>query len=227
MTALASADKPRRSHNLASSCVVSIAVDCPQGARRYGIPARTRPEAPCQEMSADPVERYDSPLGMAEPRTLSRVERRAVLSQLRNRWPSDDQGWWHPLDACTGSEVLVLETGWFEHEVDLNDLRDRLRSEADQVVWQVAEGTPHWDDDPPDDPIGQDYLLALHRAPLAVGGSETIWVPTSLTWLIYTGHDQNSYFVGSELVRIVKAIWPNWEHHCWSSTYYARPSMPE
>jgi hypothetical protein len=43
MTVLASADKPRRSHNLASSCPVSIAV------HSTVTPARTRPEAPCQK----------------------------------------------------------------------------------------------------------------------------------------------------------------------------------
>jgi hypothetical protein len=116
---------------------------------------------------------------------LSRGQRHAVLARLRDRWPASDGQWWHPIDVCGGSETLLLQTAWFEREADLRLLRDHLGSGMDQFVWQLAEGTPHWDDDPPDDPIGQDYLFELGEAPLAIGASETIWVPTSLAWLIY------------------------------------------
>jgi len=138
-------------------------------------------------------------------------------------WPASDGQWWHPIDACGGPETLLLETAWFEREADQRLLRDHLGSGTDQFVWQLAEGTPHWDDDPPDDPIGQDYLLEFREAPLAIGASETIWVPRSLAWLIYTGHDQNSYFAGGQLVRAVQKAWPNWSRHTWTDPGYPRP----
>ncbi len=142
------------------------------------------------------------------PDVLSRSERHAVLTRLRHRWPSTERNWWYPIDACGGPHVLLLETAWFEHEADLNRLRQQLGSINDDFVWQLAEGTPHWDDDPPDGPIGQDYRYAITEAPLAVGASEAIWVPTSLAWFVYTGHDQNSYFVGNDLLQAVKVAWP-------------------
>jgi translation elongation factor EF-Tu-like GTPase len=40
---------------------------------------------------------------------------------------------------------------------------------------------------------------------------------------VYTGHDENTYFVGSRLVSAIKDLWPDWKLHQWTSPFYERP----
>ncbi len=82
---------------------------------------------------------------------LNTDQRHHILKLLRTKWPPTDDTWWHPLDACRAPEALHVETAWFETQVSLDVLRMRLADAGYAVIWQLFEGTPHWDDDPPPD----------------------------------------------------------------------------
>ena len=162
-------------------------------------------------------------LDVRKPHLLTLSERRSIFAYLRQRWPAQEQGWWHPIDACLGSAVLLVQSAWFQHDVDPRAFAERAGMRADRVAWRLTEGTPRWEDDPPDPPLGQDELLDLTEVPLDLGWQETIWVQPALAWLIYTGHDENTYFVGPRLVRAIKEVWPDWEARRWTSPFYDRP----
>ena len=153
---------------------------------------------------------------------LNTDQRHHILKLLRTKWPPTDDTWWHPLDACRAPDALHVETAWFETQVSLDVLRMRLADAGYAIIWQLFEGTPHWDDDPP--PDVRDCSCAALDARLATGASEAIWMPSNLDWVIYTDHNQGTYFVGRWLLELIEELWPEWEAHQWSSPFYVRPN---
>lgn len=149
-------------------------------------------------------------------------ERTKILGRLRANWPVKNGTRWYPIDACQSTDSVHVETAWFAIQVSLELLQQRLIEAGYTEVIQLHEGTPYWDDVPAPDAADRRTPTLLAR--LAVGSSEAIWVPPQLDWLIYTDHDDGTYFVGKWLVALLQELWRDWDVHQWTTPFYTRPA---
>ncbi|MDQ6675430.1 MAG: hypothetical protein M3069_32670 [Chloroflexota bacterium] len=153
---------------------------------------------------------------------LTAEQRRLIFDKLRERWPPQRDrrnDSWHPYDALPGGDVLHLQTAWFDVSVSMVDFRQRVSAHTGDHLWELNEGNGGWDSD---DTWRPDYELSpLWFWPGA--GYETLWTWDGLDFLIYTDHNQGTYFLGSWLTGQIHELWPNWQRHIWTGVAYERP----
>jgi hypothetical protein len=153
-------------------------------------------------------------------RVLTPIQRRRVLARLRKRWPPEDRDWWHPYDAVDAeTSVLHLQASWLAHNVSIAEFRRRAGIRWSKF-WVMGEGTPHWDDSGASFQ-GEYEVSSAFISPTM--SSETICVPTSLEWMVYTDHNEGTYLIGAWLVEAIKDLWPTWERYVWTRLPYEHP----
>ena len=115
--------------------------------------------------------------------------------------------------------MLHLQASWLAHGVPIAEFRRRAGIRWSKF-WVLGEGTPHWDD--PRASFQGEYEVSSGYINVAMS-SETICVPTSLEWMVYTDHNEGTYLIGTWLVDVVKDLWPTWDQHVWTTVVYDHP----
>jgi hypothetical protein len=191
-----------------------------------GFPAEAAASAIAQERTrfvayvASLTDREATSLPVLPSRRVLRPgERDGVIARIRKRWPSH-QDIWHPGAVLTHqTDVLHAQAAWFDHEVPVQAFRLAIAGHGDSRLWQLAEGSPHWESEP----SGPRADYELEPGLFWPDESETIWVPRDLDWLIYADHEESISFAGSWLVRQIRDLWPNWQQRRWTDHRYERP----
>jgi hypothetical protein len=154
---------------------------------------------------------------------LTAEQRKSIFRKLRERWPPQHErrnDSWHPYDALAAGDVLHLQTAWFDASIPMDDFRQRASAHTGDQVWELNEGNGGWDSD---DTWRPDYELS----PLLFwpgAGYETLWTWSGLDFLIYTDHNQGTYFLGDWLIDQVRELWPDWQAHVsWTGVAYEHP----
>ena len=67
------------------------------------------------------------------------------------------------------------------------------------------------------------YEMDTELLDLCYDGTEGYWTSESMDWLIYASHESSLTVAGEWLVAAIKARWPRWKEHLYTTYDFERP----
>lgn len=162
----------------------------------------------------------ESELQRVEPlpyrRVLGVAESKRLWSALAERWGTQGD-YWHPLiSEELPPDVMAFQAEWFHKDVPDKSLRGILAGRGVDRFWELREGGSE-DGEP-------EYEMELSLLAAVYDGREGYWTSGGMDWLIYASHESSITVAGEWLLDAVKAGWPEWREHVYTSWDYELPT---
>ena len=146
---------------------------------------------------------------LAYRRVLKETEAKNIHDSLEKIWQA--RGYFYPLKERSREDLEGFQSAWFDREVDLDKLRQKILARGIERIWELKEYGPEYE------------IATTLLEPNYGNGGEGFWTSNGFEWLIYTSHESSITFGGWALLDL-KSIWPDSERRIWNSPFYDTPS---
>ncbi|HEX8319260.1 hypothetical protein [Longimicrobium sp.] len=139
-----------------------------------------------------------------KPKQIRGVHREQLWQRLADTW-AVGAGYWHPLAEVPRRDVLAFQAPDFHQALVAGQkLHAILAGRGVERVFEVREG-------------GSAYQIELSDLDPTYTGDEGFWCSDAMDWLLYASHESSLTVGGKWLISRVKAAWPEWERHVWTT----------
>lgn len=142
-----------------------------------------------------------------KPREIRGSEREQLWRRVADTW-GVGAGYWHPLAGVPRRDVLAFQATYFEQDVVAGGrLHAILAARGIERVLELREG-------------GSAYEILRSDLYPVYTGDEGYWCSDAMDWLLYASHENSLTVGGKWLISAVKAAWPEWERHVWTTPFF-------